>query len=269
MEDDVIDELCAYLLEHARRENLILASPLHVTFHTDEGLALGEFGIQARLVRPEDPDPGPASGAADAHGETMIYSTSSRVREPLAEAPGRRRAPRALLLVRGRRLLVPPSGATIGRSRECEIVLEDSGISRRHAEIRPSPAGNGWTVADLGSTNGVLLNGRVVGAAEGLAPGDRIELGLDGDRLRTRMTTLAPVSVALKFGFLAVLYLFLLWVARSARRDLRAAPRGRPRRAARSPRRDRLAFGLRARRRAVAARAAAGRRARARARRRG
>jgi hypothetical protein len=35
------------------------------------------------------------------------------------------------------------------------------------------------------------------------------------------MTTLAPVSVALKFGFLAVLYLFLLWVARSALRDLR------------------------------------------------
>jgi len=35
------------------------------------------------------------------------------------------------------------------------------------------------------------------------------------------MTTLEPVSVALKFGFIAVLYLFLLWVARSARRDLR------------------------------------------------
>jgi pSer/pThr/pTyr-binding forkhead associated (FHA) protein len=47
------------------------------------------------------------------------------------------------------------------------------------------------------------------------------------------MTTLAPVSVALKFGFLVVLYLFLLWVARSARRDLRvggpvAADRGSP-----------------------------------------
>ncbi len=35
------------------------------------------------------------------------------------------------------------------------------------------------------------------------------------------MTSLAPVSVALKFGFLAVLYLFVLWVARSSRRDLR------------------------------------------------
>jgi len=36
------------------------------------------------------------------------------------------------------------------------------------------------------------------------------------------MNALEPVSVALKFGFLAVLYLFLLWVVRSARRDLRA-----------------------------------------------
>jgi len=42
------------------------------------------------------------------------------------------------------------------------------------------------------------------------------------------MITLEPLSVALKFGFLAVLYLFLLWVVRSARRDLRAgaAPAG-------------------------------------------
>jgi hypothetical protein len=38
------------------------------------------------------------------------------------------------------------------------------------------------------------------------------------------MNSLEPVSVALKFGFLVVLYLFLLWVARSARRDLRSDP---------------------------------------------
>jgi hypothetical protein len=41
------------------------------------------------------------------------------------------------------------------------------------------------------------------------------------------MTTLAPVSVALKFGFVAVMYMFALWVARSARKDLRG-PRGAP-----------------------------------------
>jgi len=38
---------------------------------------------------------------------------------------------------------------------------------------------------------------------------------------------LEPVSVALKFGFLAVLYLFLLWVARSALKDLRDSGRDR------------------------------------------
>ncbi len=38
------------------------------------------------------------------------------------------------------------------------------------------------------------------------------------------MSSLAPVSVALKFGFVAVMYLFLLWIARSARRDLRGGP---------------------------------------------
>jgi hypothetical protein len=38
--------------------------------------------------------------------------------------------------------------------------------------------------------------------------------------------TLEPVSVALKFGFLAVLYLFLLWVCRSALKDLRRLPGG-------------------------------------------
>jgi hypothetical protein len=38
------------------------------------------------------------------------------------------------------------------------------------------------------------------------------------------MSSLAPVSVALKFGFVVVMYLFLLWVARSVRRDLRGAP---------------------------------------------
>jgi hypothetical protein len=44
------------------------------------------------------------------------------------------------------------------------------------------------------------------------------------------MTTLAPVSVALKFGFVAVMYLFALWVARSARKDLRGGlpARGEP-----------------------------------------
>jgi predicted component of type VI protein secretion system len=175
VEEEVIDELCAYLLEHARREDLILASHPAITFNTDERLALGEFGIQARLVRPEESGGEEPAAEPDEHGQTMIYSTSARVRGPLAEAPDRRRTPRGLLLVQGRRLLLPPGGGVVGRSRDCEIVLEDSGISRHHAEIRP--AAEGWTVEDLHSTNGVVLNGRPVRGAHLLQPGDRLELG--------------------------------------------------------------------------------------------
>jgi Protein of unknown function (DUF3662)/Inner membrane component of T3SS, cytoplasmic domain len=179
-EHEVIDELCAYLLEHARREELILAASPVIEFHTDERLALGEFGIQAQSARPGEhagepevpasPAPAPGSG----RGETMIYSTSARVRGPVEEAQARR-PQRALLAVDGRRLPVPARGAVIGRSRDCDIVLEDAGISRRHAEIRPGA--EGWTVADLGSTNGVRLNGRALRGVELLQPGDRVELG--------------------------------------------------------------------------------------------
>ncbi len=179
VEDEVIDELCAYLLEHARREDLILASHPVVSFHTDERLTLGEFGIQARLVRPdshsEELHGGRAPVEQEEHGETMIYSTSARVRGPLVEDPARGRAPRALLVVGGRRMLVPPAGGTIGRSRDCEIVLDDTGVSRHHAAIRPGP--DGWTVEDLGSTNGVLVNGQEIHGPHPLHPGDRLELG--------------------------------------------------------------------------------------------
>jgi hypothetical protein len=188
VEEELIEELSAYLLEHARRENLILTSPPHITFRTDERLSLGEFGIEARLVRPDVQDGGgeapqprpvqPYAGVPEAdeeHGNTMIYSTSARVGGPVETAQPQARMPRALLAVSGRRLLVPPGGATIGRSRDCDIILEDTGISRRHAELRPGAAV--WEIQDLGSTNGVLVNGRAIQGLQPLAPGDRIELG--------------------------------------------------------------------------------------------
>ncbi len=69
----------------------------------------------------------------------------------------------------------PPEGAVIGRSRDCDVVLDDAGISRRHAHIRPTA--QGWTIEDLRSTNGVLLNGERLRGSRPLQIGDRIELG--------------------------------------------------------------------------------------------
>ncbi len=178
VEASVIDELGAYLLEHARRERLALVSKPQIEFRTDERLALGEFGIQARLVEPH------AEPAASGHearpadfGHTMVYSTADRHQSALNEvgsgAGNVRR--RAVIVADGKRLRIPPTGALIGRSREADIVLDDSNVSRRHAEI--SPSGQGWLIQDLGSTNGVRVNGRAVDGPHPLESGDRIELG--------------------------------------------------------------------------------------------
>jgi FHA domain-containing protein len=163
-------ELEGYLLEHSRREKLALLSRPRVEFQTDDRLALGTFGIQARLVKePDDPAAEPSQGEA---GHTMIYSPQ-RPPEPLEEhVPGHLK--RAAVLAEGKRFVVGSEGAVVGRSRDCDIVLEDANVSRRHAEFRPGD--EGWTIKDLGSTNGVVVEGRQV-RESALRGGERIELG--------------------------------------------------------------------------------------------
>jgi len=170
-EDELARELSGYLLEHARRERITLGTQPRVTFKTDERLRLGEFGIQARRVKPPErehhaPTPGD-------EGHTMVYSSAERVQEPLREPDPRRG--RARVRVGAHVELIGSRGAVLGRSRDADVVLDDPNVSRHHAEIRPS--GGSWIVNDLGSTNGVKINGRRIAGPESLKHGDVIELG--------------------------------------------------------------------------------------------
>jgi len=106
------------------------------------------------------------------HGHTMVYSTSDRISEPLREPDHRRGTAR--LRYEGKTAVLRSGGGVIGRSRECDVVLSDQNVSRRHAEVRPS--GGKWTVKDLGSTNGVLLNGHRVEESQ-VTDGSEIRLG--------------------------------------------------------------------------------------------
>src|SRR5947209_6548200 len=111
-EDALAGELAGYLLEHARRERFALLSRPVIEFVTDERLGLGEFGIQTRVVQPaEEPE---AASAQEESGRTMIYSTANRIAEPLEER-ARAESHTALLLLDGRRMVVGPAGATLGR----------------------------------------------------------------------------------------------------------------------------------------------------------
>jgi FHA domain-containing protein/uncharacterized protein DUF1707 len=64
---------------------------------------------------------------------------------------------------------------TLGRSRECDCVLAEPSVSRRHAELRRDEGR--WVLRDLGSRNGTRVNGiRLLGEAE-VGPGDRVSFG--------------------------------------------------------------------------------------------
>jgi hypothetical protein len=163
-------ELSDYLLEHARDEGLALVTRPAVEFKTDERLGLGEFGIQARLVRAAEDVAGeqPIEGE---FGHTMVYSPDREARKLVAPPP----AMRALLVGDDRRTVLSGDRVVLGRSRDCDIVLDDPNVSRHHAELFLDT--RGWTIKDLESTNGVKLNGERVGSAL-LNPGDEITLGL-------------------------------------------------------------------------------------------
>jgi hypothetical protein len=168
-------ELSDYLLEHARQESFALSTRPQVEFHTDERLDLGEFGIQAQLLaapeeeRQEAEQP-PEPSAGD-FGHTMVYSPSRDARK-LEPAQDRRQA---LLVGDGRRNVLSGSRVVVGRSREADIVLQDPNVSRRHAELRREE--DGWQIVDLGSTNGIKVNGRRVDRHP-LSPGDEITIGV-------------------------------------------------------------------------------------------
>jgi hypothetical protein len=163
-------ELSDYLLERARGEGLALVTRPQIEFETDERLQLGEFGIQAQLLGQPEGDHEPPQ--AD-YGHTMVY-TPDRAAPPPKDFMASPRG-KGYITYDGKRNMLAGERMTIGRSRDCEIVIDDPNVSRRHAEVRKTI--EGWLVVDLGSTNGVKVNGRRV-HEEVLRPGDKITLGL-------------------------------------------------------------------------------------------
>src|SRR5919204_6476437 len=171
-EPALLDELSSYLLEHAGKENLALLTRPKVSFETDKRLRMGEFGIQARLVKPADGELAEASQGD--LGATMVYSAARARRE--AAASGRVEKPviRALLISDGKSFVIDRPRAVVGRSHRCDYVVADPNVSRRHFELQLR--GADWYLVDLDSTNGVRVNGRKV-ATRRLNPGDEIVVG--------------------------------------------------------------------------------------------
>lgn len=137
--DTMQRELADLAREHAREEGYTFMGPVEVDFNVDPGMRVGSFSIQARLREGEG---GVAAGS--------------------------------LVLPSGERFILGDDIVTIGRLTESVLVLEDPNVSRQHAEIRPT--GNGFVLADLGSTNGSKVNGVKV-SERVLQDGDELTFG--------------------------------------------------------------------------------------------
>jgi hypothetical protein len=74
----------------------------------------------------------------------------------------------------------------LGRDPACDVVVDHPSVSWRHLALIPDRSG-GWTVTDLGSTNGTTVDGAAVAAPTRLAPGAALGLGADGPRLRLQV----------------------------------------------------------------------------------
>ena len=164
---------------------------------TDDDLAMGEFGIATRVAQPSEaraatpaPLPEPAGvavpGPVAATPEPVIPTpeppTATMVYRPEVPLTADDGPPpevvreRVTLTVDGRTIPVTAGRVVVGRSRECDVRIDDGNVSRRHFElVQEGPTA--WAVADLGSTNGTEVNGRRVAGRKRVADGDRITAG--------------------------------------------------------------------------------------------
>jgi hypothetical protein len=137
--DALSRELSDAAREHARVEGYSFVGPVEVEIYEGSDFKAGRFTVAAEVRQSED-------GGI------------------LAE----------LVLPDGRRVPVGSEPLVIGRLPECGVVLQDSNVSRRHAEVRRN--GDAVVVTDLGSTNGTRVNGNTV-REHFLVSGDEVSVG--------------------------------------------------------------------------------------------
>lgn len=151
------DELGTVLTEHAGEQGWSFVGPVAVSFRGTEDVRDGVFRV-ASSVR------------SDQHVSARVSpqgATTAEGRPRLLVSGGDADAPERTVVLTG-------PVTVLGRGPEADVQVGDTGVSRRHAEIRLEPEGT--RLIDLQSTNGTRVNGRRVSTTR-LRDRDRVELG--------------------------------------------------------------------------------------------
>jgi len=145
--EPLADELAANVTEHASAQRYAFVGPVTVTFALHDDLETGRFRVRSSTARGAV---APATAAA-----------TPSPRHPLVD-------------IDGQRYLLTGPVTVIGRGSEADIIVDDPGVSRRHLEIRVTA--DGVIASDLGSTNGLFVEGHQVPAAT-LLDGNTLTIG--------------------------------------------------------------------------------------------
>ncbi|MQW77099.1 DUF2662 domain-containing protein [Nocardioides sp. dk4132] len=147
------DELVSQVQQHAREQGYSFPGPITLSFEGAEDLTTGRFRVRSQV-------------------QAKVTSHSS---------PTQVRRARALLEVNGTRQPLQAPGVVVGRGTDADVRINDPGVSRRHVEFRVGEeAGRAADlhieVRDLGSTNGMLVDGQKVPRAR-LHDGSVVKIG--------------------------------------------------------------------------------------------
>ncbi len=148
-------ELSEMLRDHAHEQSYVFTGPISIGFDQRDDLSTGRFRVRSAALARVTPV-----------SERSVTDTAVR------------RA-RVILEVNGMKHPLDPPGIVIGRGTDADLRINDPGVSRRHAELRvgaDDPGGPRVSVVDLGSTNGMLVNGSRVQQAV-LGDGATVKIG--------------------------------------------------------------------------------------------
>ncbi len=144
------EELVKQLEEHADQQGYTFPGKVTIDFEVAEDLTTGRFRVRSRAQAK-------VTGGSASHTQV-------------------RRA-RALLEVNGTQHPLQPPGLVIGRGTEADLRINDPGVSRRHVEFVVQPGDDSRIeVRDLGSTNGMLVDGHRV-THTGVRDGTQVKIG--------------------------------------------------------------------------------------------
>lgn len=156
-------EIAPQLRDYATDKGYIFNGPVMIEYALDAGLPVGRFTVKSAAV-----------AGVDAAEEAT---------------PSEIRSANLVVEVNGVRHPLSPPGITIGRGTDADLRINDPGVSRLHARINVVGSGSGQriTIEDLGSTNGITVDGQRTRHAT-LNMGSRIEIG------STRLAIVSPTS---------------------------------------------------------------------------